>query len=58
MSEINGNEKKFSAVIIMVKGFGAKQLTHEIWLYIIMRLENIIGNGLYQGTVFSIILGD
>jgi len=44
MSEINGNEKKiFNTVIISDKVFGTKQLTHEVWLYIIMRLENITG---------------
>jgi len=58
MSEINENKKKFITVIISDKVFGAKQLTHEVWLYIIMRLENITGNGLYQGTVFSMILGN
>lgn len=58
ISEINVNKKKYSAIIISDEGFEAKQLTHEVWFYTIMRLENITGNGLYQGTVFSIILGD
>jgi len=60
MSEINGNKKIkiFNTFIISDKVFGAKQLTHEVWLYITMRLENITGNGLYQGTVFSMILGN
>lgn len=59
MSEINGNKKNiFNSVIISDKIFGTKQLTHEVWFYIIMRLESITENGLYQGTVFSMILGN
>jgi hypothetical protein len=51
-------KKKFSAVIINDEGLGAKQLHMRFGFFIIMRLENFTGNGLYQGTVFSIILVD
>lgn len=51
-------KKLFNTFFISDLCFGVKQLTHEVWFYITMRLENITANGLYQGTVFSMILGD